>query len=1016
MNILEYLHKHAKALLFTIVVLVVAGAAMMLNLPVSLFPDITFPRIVVLADNGEEPAERMMVEVTKPLEEVATAVPGVQYVRSKTSRGSSEISIGLHWGVDVERTLVLLQGRIGNIRNQLPATASIQAEQMTVAVFPISGYSLTSDSLSQVQLRDIALYQIRPALLRVDGVARVEVTGGDTREYLVNVDPAKLAAFHLGIQQVSDAVEKTNFVASTGLLSDNYKLYLSLVTGMLQTTEDIGKIAVSSKNGVPVHISDVARVEPSAVDQYIRTTAHGRDAVLISVMKQPTGSTVQIGKGVTAALKTLKLPSSVLFENYYDQGEFISGSIGGVRDSIVIGVVLAMLVVWFFLRSWRLMVVVLTVVPMTVAITFLCLGAVGKTINIMTLGGVAAAIGLIIDDSIVIIEHIFSHYVTLKDQSHSPSEFIRSLGSSLRGLMPAVVGSTASTIVIHIPLAFLGGVTGAFFASLSITMVFALLISFGLSVTLAPLMASSLLRSKGVTAPHEGELKATGLSAWYARFMRAVLSKRFAVLPAALILVGLTYFAYTRVGSSFMPEMDEGTFVLDYQAPWGTALSETDRMLRHVEQILLSVPEVESYSRRTGTQLGFFITEPSRGDYLVKLKSARSRSIAEVISDIRGQVHQTEPALMTEFGQMMMDVVGDLTNDPSPIEIKLFSDDAAALRSKAVEVADVITHVPGVVDVFNGIVISGPSLIIRVDPQKSGIAGITTQDVLNQVQNMMQGRVDTKIQKGERLIGVKIRYPKEYREDIRKIEELSIQNGQGKLIPLKTVAHIDRTAGEAEISRDQLQQMVAVTARIEGRDLGTTVSDIQKALKSGVVMPPGMTVSYGGLYQIQQESFVGLVLVSLAAFLLVMIVLLFEFGEFSVPVSIFIVNVISLAGVFLALNLTGGTLNVSSLVGVVMIIGIVAENAVFVFHIVRNERRSEETLDDVLVRALIMRSRPIFMTTLAAVLALLPLSFGIGAGAQMQQPLAIAVIGGFSLSSILLFFVLPPLYSVFHRR
>jgi len=1015
MSIFAYCHRHAKALTFTIAVFAIAGVAMMLHLPISLFPDVTFPRIVILADNGEQPADRMMVEVTKPLEEVSTAVPGVRYVRSITSRGSSEISIGFDWGIDVQQTLGLLQGRIANIRNALPATASIQSEQMTVAVFPIAGYSLTSDSLSLVQLRDIALYQIRPALLRVTGVAQVEVTGGDAREFLVKVSPEKLAAYRLTIQQISDAVQSTNFLSSTGFLNDNYRMYLSLVSGLLKTPDDVSHIIVAVRNGVPVHISDIATVEPSVADRYIRTTAHGRDAVLISILKQPTGSTVRIGSDINEAIKKLSLSGAVHFENFYDQGDFISTSIAGVRDSMLIGIALAMIIVLLFLRSWRLTLIVLLVVPTTIAVTFLCLGALGKTINIMTLGGIAAAVGLIIDDSIVIIEYIFTRFAQLNRAEHKSSEYAHAADEGIRSLMPAIIGSTASTIVIHIPLAFLGGVTGAFFASLSITMVCALTISFLLSITLAPLMASALLREKDIEREITHEHRVSRTIRAYEKILRFSLRSRVILIPIVIAILLLAYSIYLQLGSSFMPEMDEGTFVLDYISPSGTSLSESNRMLMHVEDILQSVPEVESYSRRTGTQLGFFITEPNTGDYTVKLKSRRSRSIEEVISEVREKVHTTVPSLEVDFFQLMMDVIGDLTYSPSPVEIKIFGENAEMLRAKAKEIKSLIERVPGVVDVFDGIVISGPSLVIHVNSEKAALAGFTPQDVHAQVKNIMEGRVDTKIQKGEKLIGIHIRFPEEYRQSINRIENLSLITSNGDLIPLKTIASIERIAGEAEIKRDQLQQLVAVTARTSGRDLGSTMSDIKKLLRTKIRPSPGVTIEYGGMYQTQQESFTGLLLVALAALLLVVIVLLFEFGEFAIPVAIFIINAMSLIGVFGALWLTGVTLNVSSLVGVILIIGIVAENAIFVFHMVKQYQREGLSLDEALTKALKVRSRPIVMTTLAAVLALLPLALGVGAGAQMQQPLAMAVIGGFSVSSLLLFFLLPPLYRLLKR-
>jgi CzcA family heavy metal efflux pump len=1021
MNLFAYVRRHARAFLFTVAVLVLSGIAATLNLPVSLFPDVTFPRIVILADDGEQPAERMMVRVTKPLEEVASSVPGVRSVRSVTGRGSTEISIGLTWGSNVLQTLQLLEGRIENIGNDLPRSAAVQAEQMTVSVFPIAGYSLTSDTRSLVDLRDIALYQIRPALMRVPGVSRVEVTGGDTRELLLKVRPADLAARHLNIRQVADAVDKTNLVAASGFLDNNNQIYLSIVSGLIVTVDDINAIVVSAQNGVPIRVQDVADVAPSVADKYIRTTAHGQDAVLINVMKQPTGSTVQIGQDVVAALQTLHLPADIRFENFYDQADFIRSSILSTRDSIVIGVLLAMVVLLVFLRSWRISVVIFLVVPATIAATLLCLYAVGLTINIMTLGGIAAAVGLIIDDSIVITEKIFVEYaihsrISPSEAGPGTSVFVTAASASLRGLMPAIIGSSASTIVINIPLAFLGGVTGAFFASLSATMIFALLISFFFSITLAPLLASFLLREVDFYHELQRQGRRSLLAEWYERVLSRLLRYRWMMVPAALAIAALTFVIFEQLGSDFMPQMDEGTFVLDYNSPPGTSLNETNRMLLAVEQILLDTPEVESYSRRTGTQLGFFLTEPNNGDFLVKLKNQRTRNIEEVISDVRDRVETAQPALRIEFGQLMMDVIGDLTNNPSPIEIKLFGDDAHELEKSATEVRRVIETVPGVVDPFDGIVISGPSFIIHVDPLRSQLAGLSAAEVRDEIETMIRGTAESSIQKGEKMIAVRTRFPDEYRTDVNLIARLRLTNPSGVLVPLSTIATIEKTAGQPEIHRDGLRQMVAVTARISGRDLGSTIAEIKSRLFSGVHFPPNLTVEFGGVYQTQQESFRGLVLVALAAFLLVFIVLLFEFGEFAVPISIFLVNILSLVGVAAALWMTRVRLNISSLVGMIMIIGIVAENAVFVMHEVKLVQAAGDNLDNALIRALRVRARPIVMTTLAAVCALAPLSLGIGAGAQMQQPLAIAVIGGFSTSSFLLFFGLPVIYRLMKGR
>jgi CzcA family heavy metal efflux pump len=1006
-NFFELVERYRKAFLFLLAFVVVAGIVLVMRMPVSLFPNITFPRIVILVDNGEEPAERMMVEVTKPLEEAVNSVPGVNLVRSITSRGSAEISVALDWGSNVRQALQTIQGRIANIRNTLPPNASIQSEQMDVSVFPIQGYSLTSDSISLVDLRDFALYQIRPALMRVNGVAQVQVTGGETREFRVVVSPEKLESYGMDITQVSAAIQKRNIVESSGLVNNNHLMYLSLVSGVLTTTEEIESVVIAVHNSVPIYLKDIAEVRPASAESLIRTTAHGRPAVLINIIKQPTGSTVSIGKNVSAALERLPMPREAHFENFYDQSAFIDKTIANTRDSIIIGIVLAMLVLLAFLRSWRIAAVIAVVVPATIGATFVCLSITGRTINIMTLGGIAASIGLIIDDAIVVIENIFTRFPESKRTYGSGmAAFSHAANLSLREMMPAIIGSTVCTIVIQVPILFLGGITGAFFTSLSLTMIFALLLSFILSVSLVPLFASRLITERDMERESMKEEQTARHSLLYAGTLRKLLKRPVYFIPGALAILGTTVFLYAKIGSGFMPEMDEGAFVLDYTAPPGTSLTETDAMLKDVEKILMRVPEVESYSRRTGTQLGFFITEPNTGDFLVKLKLKRSRG-----------VEAAQPSLAIDFGQLIMDVIGDLVNGPSPIEIKLFGENARVLQAKAGEIKAIIESVPGVVDAFNGIVISGPSYFVKVDPQRAAMAGFTAADIHDQLSTFMQGNAVSQVRHGEKLLGIRVMFPDAYRTDFDKIERLNLINPSGVKIALSAVASFERTAGDAELDREGLRQVISVKARISGRDLGHTIEDIKAKLRSSLLLPRDVSLSFGGLYQTQQESFKSLMFVALAAIALIFVVLLFEFREFAVPVSILIITMLSLFGVFLALFLSGITLNISSFVGIILIIGIVAENAIFVIHStkIQQEKRGVN-LDDALIRACLERSRPILMTTLGAVLAFLPLALGIGAGAQMEQPLAIAVIGGFSLSSILLFFGLPLAYRLIRRR
>lgn len=1013
MSIIPFAHKHQRAIIFTISVLALAGVYAAINLPITLFPEITFPRIMILADNGEQPIARMMIEVTKPLEEAARGVPGVVTVRSATNRGSSEISINFTWGTDIFHALQLLQGRIAAVRNEMPATASIHVERMDISVFPVMGFSLTSDKRSQVELRDLALYTLRPALLRIQGVGQIRITGGKTREFHVVVDPMALASYNLDIREVNDAINNANLVASTGLVSDNYHLYLSLTDNLFTRLDEIGNVVIALRHGAPVRIKDVAQVSSGEEDVFVRISANGKDAVLLDIMRQPDGNIVQIGAATKTLLAEMRnqIPPDVEIKSYFDQGEFVSDSIAGARDAILIGVALAMLVLLYFMKNWRITLVAAIVVPATIAATIGCLFAIGATINVMTLGGIAAAVGLIIDDIIVVVESIFHHF------HKGEKDFMATAHGAVQELLPAIVGSSLATLVIHIPFAFLSGVTGAFFAALSVTMVFALSLSFIFSVIFAPLVAGAVLTENDIENAISREQKSRHrLLHVYERALRGLLRRKWLVLPLILILMIGGWRLYQQTGTGFMPDMDEGTFVLDYLTPPGTSFEETDRMLKQVEEILRTTPEVENFGRRTGTELGFFITESNAGDILVKLKHERARSIFAVIDDIRRRIEQAQPTMELEFGQQMQDVIGDLIGWPSPIEIQIFGDNKAQLEEKARQVAELITPIRGVEDVYDGITISGSSILIKVDQTQASRAGLTVSDVQAQLENLMKGKAETSIQRGEKLIGIRTRYNDLLRNDLVTIKQVQLQSPNGFLVPLASIATIATTKGEAQIHREDLKQLVSVTARTSGRDLGSTVAEIQRTLKRRLVLPTGVSIHYGGTYQTQQESFRGLLLVLAAAVLFVFIVLLFEFESFRVPLTVFLINLPSLFGVVFALWLTNVTFNVSSFVGTILVVGIVAENAIFLLHYVVKYQGEGMAWDEALVQASLIRVRPILMTTFAAVFALLPLALNLGAGTQMQQPLAIAVIGGFSVSTLLLLFALPMVFGLMQKK
>jgi multidrug efflux pump subunit AcrB len=486
------------------------------------------------------------------------------------------------------------------------------------------------------------------------------------------------------------------------------------------------------------------------------------------------------------------------------------------------------------------------------------------------------------------------------------------------------------------------------------------------------------------------------------------------VIIACIGVLVLSYLAYRNLGSEFLPEFDEGAFVLDYATPPGTSLTETDRILKHVEEIIQEVPEVEGYSRRTGLELGLFITEPNTGDFAVKLKDDRKRSTEEVKDEIRKQIASTAPSLSrVELPGILGDMIGDLSSEPQPVEIKLFSEDANALHQKATEIEEVIKKIPGVVDTFNGVVVSGPAITFRIDPQRAAALGVNATDVAGTVTTAMTGEATSVILQQDRLINVRVVLPKELRTSLDALRALQIRSpAKNSLFRLDQVADIEYDKGQTEIARDGLRRTVAITARLEGLDLGSAIRAIQTKLAKEVKLPPGMTLEYGGLYREQQSSFGELTLALALAVALVFVTLLIEFRSFSHPSAIVTGAVLALSGVLAALLITGTTLNVVSYMGMIMVVGIVAKNGILMLDAVEDHLTAGDSLRDALLRSGRRRFRPVLMTSLAAMLGMLPLALALGQGSEMLQPLAIAVIGGLMVALLLSLVVTPTVYAM----
>jgi len=1035
----HWIAQHSRPIIFLILTLGLLGAYLAFTIPVSVFPSTDFPRVLIGVDNGVMPIDQMTVTVTRPIEEAVNSVPGLLTVRSTTSRGSAEIDLFFRWDVDMFQTLQYVNAAISRVQPELPATAKIEAHRLTFAAFPIIGYSLTSDSMPQTKLWEMATYEMKPRLNRLESVSTVVVQGGQEPEFHITPDPAKLLTAGITVTDILDAVRRTNLIDSPGLLERKHQLYLGLVNGQVRTPEEIANAVIkNTPAGIPVRIGDVASVAPGVKPVYTVVTANGKPAVLLNINRQPDGNTMQVAQQVHDEIERIRqtLPPGVHIEPFYDQSIIVGDSIRSVRDAILLGLILASIILVVFLRDWGTSLVAGLVIPVTVLVTFIALRMMGQTFNLMTLGGLAAAVGLVIDDAIVVVENIVLH----RDAGQGRLEAIR---SALKEITVPLIGSTITPVVVFIPLIVITGVTGVFFRALAVTMTVSLLTSLALALSWTPTLSQYFIkghREKEGATP-EGETPAPAqtdtpaedddalkllaaeerhLSGFFLRVVnfherwlrRALERPRLLALFSAVLIV-VSYACYNYSGSDLLPEMDEGGFVLDYLMPAGSSLAETNRVVSHIERMLRETPEVESTSRRTGLQLGLAaVTEANYGDVLVKLKAKRDRDIDEVMSDLRAQIAQEEPAVEVEFTQVLQDMIGDLTSAPEPVQIKLFSQDPRQLEEWAPRVAEAIHKIDGVVDLRNGIenTISGPALTFQVDPSVAARAGFTAEEVAVDASAILEGEpASTPVVTNDRAYTLRVRFPVANRASLEAMRDTLLVSSTGHTATLGALSTVVENPGQTEVRRENLQRDVAVTARLEGRNLGSGMADVQKVV-AGLHIPSSIRVEYGGTYAEQQRSFHDLVIVLILAILLLFIVLLFEFGTFAAPVAILSSALLSTSGVFIALLITRTTFNISSFMGMIMVIGIVAKNGILLLDADQKMRALGLPAENAMLQAGRRRLRPIVMTALATVAGMLPLAFAIGAGSQMLQPLAIAVIGGVLISMVLSLIITPAVH------
>jgi CzcA family heavy metal efflux pump len=994
--------KHASAIALAVALALVAGVIAYGELPRGLYPELSFPRIAVVGTLPDATAELVLRNLTRPLEEALMPVLGVRRVRSKTIRGACELSILFDPDADMIVSLQLVQARLADVRGELPSTASVIAERITPASFPVFTLNVEGN-VRPSELRDLALYQVRPALSRVPGVGPITVTAGEPRELEVEIDPVRAETTGLTVDEIARRLESANHFVTVGRLDRAYRRYAIVVQGHARSRAALGDFVVGGTDKKPVRLGDVARIEEGHADPRLVVRSPDGPAALVNVARRIGADVIALNRALARAVERLQaeMPPGVRLVPVYDQAPLIGGATGAVRDAILIGSLLSALVLLLFLRDGRATLLAALVIPASLLSACVVLYAFHGSLNLMSLGGMAIAVGLVIDDAVVVVEAIHRELV----RGQAPSTAARAGTAQLAG---PVISSTVTTVVVFAPLGLLSGVVGTFFAALSLALAAAVGASLLIALTVVPLLSAYLLRP--VAHP-----PAEPLAAGYRRWLARALAHRGPLLAGALAAVAAAALGARFVATDFIPQLDEGAFVLDYFTPIGTSLDEADGLARQIDDILRAQPDVETFSRRLGAELGPpRATETSRGDILVRMRAGRRRPVEQVMEEVRRQIAARLPGVRVELLQLLQDMLGDLEGNPEPIELKLFGDDEAELRRQALRVADAIRDIDGLTDLWDGQVACSPERLVRIDPVLAGRSGLSASEIAAQLGAALLGDEVAPLPERDRLVPVRVRWPDGARFDEHALERIRVRTAEGAWVPIAALGRVEDGCAPSEIQRENLRLMVPVTARLENRDLGSAVVEVESRLKK-LALPRGYTVEIGGQRLSQQESFRALGLALGAAVALVLLVLVFQFGGFAAPVAILAAAPLALVGGVAALLATGIALNVSSLLGAILLVGLVVKNGILLLHRTAEREAAGEPTAAALVEAGATRLRPILMTTACTLVGLLPLALGLGAGAEMHRPLAVAVLGGLTLSTVGTLFVVPALYAIFRR-
>lgn len=936
----------------------------------------------MIVETRDVPFKEMESRITRSVGIALRGVRGVVDVRSNTSRGSSEFFVRFSWKSRMSLAVSRVNQALGRLRSVLPPGTTLRSLRMYPSDTPILGLSLSSPTTSLSDLTEMARYRIVPFLSNLPGVWKVEVVGAKTREYHVEVDPYKLAGTHRKLVDVIAALGRQNRIGVVGRVTQFHRMKILEVNNKIVSKRDLERIFIASQSGVSIPLREIASIRPGIrpLDRQVRVAADGGPAILVNVFRSHGKNTISIRNDLFGQWKGLLrlLPPDTKVGVFYDQGELIRKATIHVVIALLIGFLSALAIVLLLLRKIRPVLLMSVLIPAILCITLGILATLGQSLNLMTLGGIAAGVGLVIDDFIVIVEG-----------GRERSRIVR--------LLKPFLFSGLITIIAIFPLFGIGDVVGAFFHPLAMTFVTLLAVSLLVNTFVTPYFLNG---AEGET--QEASVGRRGFDA-LVRYRRIGL--------AGIVVLGSVFVLFLQhsVSTNFMPRMDEGAFILTFHSPPGTSLGDTDRMITRVEKHILTLPAVVATSRRLGTEMGFFITEPNKGDIVVRLSDSRRESVFSTMQRLRGWVRENEPELTVDFAQILEDSLGDLIGVEAPITVQLHGADRSELLRWGRIIESRMKSLPGLVDVTLAVRPLAPAQDIRVHRQVASLYGLTPDGVIQETRTALLGTSATTILENDIPVNVRVLYPRQYGQDKLALERLPIETAKG-LVPLSQIAAWEDLPDQYELEDLNASPLLTVKARQTGRNLGREIG-LLKADLAKLPLPKTLWVTYGGYYTQQKKSFLDLKKALAGSLVLIFAVLFTYFGEWKVPAAVFISTLFAVLVGLVTLTLFHRSLNISSFVGLILVVGIAAENGLLV-----GDRFAglAGSVPERLRGAVRDRLLPLVMTHLANFVALLPLGIGPGAGLDMEKSLAVAVMGGLLGSFFASVVLIPLLIASFH--